>query len=156
MASNSSQKNHLSPRKLPSNHFSLSDHLGLPFYLPIQTYEVFIGKFTDTVNFYLTAIDDWHSRQVLARGCVSLVCCYLELSFPRLCTHIISEFWNFVKHFLKLFFAVLNFLLLIRTLCAFLFRSSCLVATRTLYTCSIDMSSTFLKKVFKKILTHWL
>ena len=28
------------------------------------------------------------------------------------------------------------------------------VATRTLYTCSIDMSSTFLKKVFKKILTH--
>ena len=116
MASNSSQKNHLSPRKLPSNHFLQSDHLGFPFYLPIQTYEVFIGKFTDSVNLYLTAVDDWHSHQVLVRGCVSLVCCYLELSFLRLCDHILSEFWNFVKHFFELFFAVLDFLLLIRTL----------------------------------------
>jgi len=50
------------------------------------------GKFTDSVNLYLTAIDDWHSRQVLVSSCVSLVCCYLELSFLRLCDHIISEF----------------------------------------------------------------
>ena len=55
--------------------------------------------------------------------------------------------------FLNFFFAVLDFLLLIRTLSSVsrlsLFRSSLSVATGTLYTCSPSLSSKFLKKVEK-------
>lgn len=31
---------HLSPRKLPSSRSTMSNHLGLPFYLPFQTHQV--------------------------------------------------------------------------------------------------------------------
>ena len=73
----------------------------------------------------------------------------------KLCQALFETFFTFCEVF-ELFFAVLDFLLLIRTLSSVsrlsLFRSSCLVATGTLYTCSPTMSSTFLKNFQEKFL----
>ena len=97
---------HLSPRKLPSSHSTMSNHLGLPFYLPFQTYQVFFGKFTDSVNLFLTAIDDWHSRQVLVMGCVSLSRMPLLYQSSETCQVV---FWTFLKIFYFFFVQSLFF-----------------------------------------------
>jgi hypothetical protein len=167
---------HLSPRKLPSSHSTMSNHLGLPFYLPFQTYQVWkdyplvqvlllrelivnrehnvtppVSTNRQSPFFFLENYcfcQSFSHRNLMIGILISLGD---GLCQPRLCNHILSEFWNRVKHFLKLFelfFAVLDFLLLIRTLSSVsrlsLFRSSCLVGTRTLYTCSHRRSSIFL------------
>ena len=51
------------------------------------------GKFTDSVNLSSTAYWWLAFSSDLVVGC----------GIPCLCDHILSEFWNFVKHFLKLF-----------------------------------------------------
>lgn len=59
-----------SPSELPS-----SSSPEVPFrslYPLTQAHRSLFRKFTVSVNLYLTAVDDWHSRQVLVMGCVSL------------------------------------------------------------------------------------
>ena len=116
------------------------------------------GKFTDSVNLFPTAYWWLAFSSDLVVGCgipclLLLGTCVPSFVWPhfirvlKLCQALFETFFIFC--FALVF---VSFLLLYTRN----FRSSCLVVTGTLYTCSPSMSSSFLKKVFKKILTHWL
>ena len=64
-----------------------------PILLPKSDLPKSFGKFTDSVNLSPTAYWWLAFSSDLVVGC----------GIPCSCDHIISEFWNFVKHFLKLF-----------------------------------------------------
>ena len=120
---------HLSPRKLPSSHSTMSNHLGLPFYLPFKTYQVLL----ENLLFLSICFSPLLTIGILVRFwwwavSASLVCPYYT-RVPKL-----------VKWFFELSW---RFFIFLRSVTLFCF-VSLVVGTRSLYTSSAYPSSIFL------------
>ena len=130
---------HLSPRKLPSSHSTMSNHLGLPFYLPFQTYQVLLENllilsicFSPQLTIGILVRFWWWAVSA------SLVCPYYT-RVPKL-----------VKWFFELSW---RFFIFLRSVTLFCF-VSLVVGTRSLYTSSAFPSSIFW--TFLNISSRWI